>query len=102
MIHSDQEGCRTFCKPTRKRRLPRGDLSAKKIQRRYTSRFHGLRIFCLTSRFKCPLDHFRPANGGNAETLCSARIEQKRTEGLLLDGMWQPSGPKGLPPVEGD
>ena len=34
--------------------------------------------------------------------LCSARIEQKRAEGLLLDGMWQPSGPKGLPPVEGD
>ena len=63
MIHSDQEGCRTFCKPTRKRRLPRGDLSAKKMQRRYTSRFHGLGIFCLISRFKSPLDHFRPGRG---------------------------------------
>ena len=73
MIHGDQKGCGAFRKPACERRLPGGDLSAEKIQRRHASRFHFPIMPLLASRMKSHLSQNLVARSNGLRSMAAER-----------------------------
>ena len=73
MIHGDQKGCGAFRKPARERRLPGGDLSAEKIQRRHASWLHFLIMSLPASRMKSHLSSIFVARSNGLRSMAAER-----------------------------